>query len=133
MAGRRLTDPGGWNFKRERGFVLDGGAVNWIPQYNSQHDVAVSKYFRNSSVQRVLQATGQAGGGSSIEGHLNDGLYRASKNVQYLQERNTQGYGHARELFAGHLTISQRDIKSVPVRPSTCDHLSIHQPISPRR
>ena len=44
---------------RERGFVLDGPAVCWIPQYNAQNDVSVSKYFQRPAVQRVLQNTGQ--------------------------------------------------------------------------
>lgn len=34
---------------------------------------------------------------------------------------------------AGHLSIEQRHIKSVPLRPSSCDQVGIHQPISPRR
>lgn len=34
-------------------------------------------------------------------GQLYDGLFRSSKNVQYVQQRNLTRAGHARELFAG--------------------------------
>ncbi|XP_065180978.1 sperm microtubule associated protein 1-like [Sycon ciliatum] len=103
----------------EQSFVLDSVALSMranaepnrtgpsmnigIPQYNAQHDEHAKTYFKSKGVDKTLETTHQANGGSSMLGVVWDEYVAGSHSLYELAERNAQGAGHDfHESVCGH-------------------------------
>ncbi|KAG8435824.1 hypothetical protein GDO86_013678 [Hymenochirus boettgeri] len=106
--------------EREKGFIQDGVAVStltwvdtnpryWrgIPPYNSQKDPHVANYFLAPPVQKVLQRTDQANGGTSILGPKVDRSHLYGREQVYMDLRKASLGGHVHIKGPGQV-ISER-------------------------
>ncbi|XP_078385269.1 sperm microtubule associated protein 1-like [Cetorhinus maximus] len=104
-------------FKRERGFILDGVAVDSnakgygkvnpklcdvIPPYNAQADPQTKLNFHSREMKKLLKRTNQDHGGTSSSGWLVDYFYKYGPAQRYLTKRNVYGAGHSRDQIVGH-------------------------------
>ncbi|XP_048730801.1 uncharacterized protein C17orf98-like [Ostrea edulis] len=116
------TPPPDALLEKEKGFVLDCGAVSSIstdysktnpklgpviPPYNSQKDKHVDEYYEFIGVDETLEKTGQNEGGTSIEGPVSDYFHDKGTGFQYLSLRNQFGAGHSGETTDGHAQFMQ--------------------------